>query len=80
MRRIKVRQIAREAYVEANGDLVLAESLVKAKLKRYGFVDLALIAAILQICWLLWQFWQSFNLSEPPEAVMEGEPHVEMDD
>lgn len=81
LRRRDVRAIAREAYIESVGDLVKAEHIVRNKLKaKYGFVDLAFIAAVLQICWLLWQFWQSFNLSEPPNDPMEGEPDVELAD
>lgn len=78
--RHKVRRLARESYIEAAGDLNKAESLMRQKLEAYGFVDLAIIAAVLQICWILWQFWQSFNLITPPESPMQGEPHVEMDD
>lgn len=76
-----IRRIAREAYVEASGDLQQAKCLAEQKLKqRYGIIDLAVIAAVLQICWILWQFWQSLQLSDPPEAPMEGEPHVELAD
>lgn len=79
MKRIKVRRMARECYIEAGGDLQLAEQIAREKLQRYGFIDLATIAAILQICFLLWQFWQSFRLEIPPEYPAEGEPHVELD-
>lgn len=73
--RREIRQIAREAYIEAKGDTKLAEELVRQKVEaRYGFVDLAVIAAVLQICWILWQFWQSFQLDEITESPMEGEP------
>lgn len=79
--RREIRRLAREAYIESGGDLNKAECLMREKIEaKYGFVDLALIAAILQICWLLWQFWQSFNLSDPPEAPLEGEPDVDLAD
>lgn len=72
-----IRRVARESFIEAQGDLQHAECLVRDKLNaRYGIIDLAVIAAVLQICWILWQFWQSFQVTEPPEAPMEGEPDV----
>lgn len=79
-RRKLIRRLAREAYIEAHGDLAKAECLMRDKLKAYGFVDLAVIAAVLQICWLLWQFWQSFQISNPPDQPCEGEPDVELAD
>lgn len=82
MKRIRgIRRLAREAYIESGGDLEKAKCLVQEKIKaKYGFVDLAVIAAVLQICWLLWQFWQSFNVSDPPETPIEGEPDVGLAD
>lgn len=73
--RREIRKLARESYIAAGGDTQRAEQLVREKLKaEYGFVDLAVIAAVLQICWILWQFWQSFQLSDITDEPMEGEP------
>ena len=73
--RREIRKLARESFIEAGGDTQRAEQLVRERLEtEYGFVDLAVIAAVLQICWILWQFWQSFQLSEISDEPMEGEP------
>jgi hypothetical protein len=82
LRRRIARKIARESWIEANGDADLAIELCRHKMQegRYGFVGtLAAIAAILQIIYLLYKIWKEWNMLVPPDEPMEGEPEFNVD-
>lgn len=72
----EARPIARQAWIESKGDVAVANRLAKKAIRqRYGFIGtLTIIASVLQIMFLLFQFWKELNMSTPPEEPLAGEP------
>lgn len=64
----KWREIAREIFVECDGDIEACRNLFK---QRYGSV--AAILLILEILVTLWKLWKSLGIDEPPAFPMHEE-------
>lgn len=69
----QIREVGRDVYVEANGDLKRCREIVEGNPDKYGFLGELLI--VIQILLTLWEFWHSKGIKSPPASVQVGEPY-----
>ena len=75
-RRTKIRSIAREAWIESENDIEKAKPLASKKIRyEFGILTwLLILNAAISLCYTLWRWWQSMQMSVPPETPAPGEP------
>ncbi len=71
--RRKARELARECWIDAEGDSTKAETLFRQRSDRVS-IDPATILLILQIAIQLWSWWQKHKVSEPTSIPCGDEP------
>jgi len=72
---MRIRRIVRHAYLECGGDQERFEAACFESAQRYGFViTITMIAAFLQVCWLLYNFWKEFYGMDVPMSAPQNEP------
>lgn len=84
--RLKAREIARESWIKANGEMPVAKEFAKAAVAKYkaeqsqGYGSMVLMltiaAAMLQIAYILFKFWMDTRTRVPTEAADPAEPFI----
>lgn len=73
----RTREIARECYMDANGDVEQAKSQLEVRLRsEFGSIigTIAIISVLLQFGIALINFWKLLHLSVPPVDPADNEP------